>query len=219
MIKQLTTKIRIKTAAMLLNSVIIHDFEYENDLLISHNKKENINFLYTQLDKMCYNIGINEKTLKKGVAVTMYPAIDIAYYVINWFNEQDMGISNLKLQKILYYIQGEFLLCGKQNGCFPDTIQAWKHGPVVPSVYFKFNCYLAEPIFLINNVDPKIEDCDKKIINSVLNRYKDMDAWEMVEKTHKESPWKSVYNDREQNIIIPIDEMRKFFSKRGAKNV
>ncbi len=37
----------------------------------------------------------------------MYTAHDIAIFVINWCNERRVSISNLKLQKLLYFIQGE----------------------------------------------------------------------------------------------------------------
>lgn len=39
-----------------------------------------------------------------------YNALDVSQYVIKYSNEQDYGISNLKLQKILYFIQAYFLI-------------------------------------------------------------------------------------------------------------
>ena len=35
----------------------------------------------------------------------MYNVLDVCRHVINYSNEKDYGISNLKLQKILYFIQ------------------------------------------------------------------------------------------------------------------
>lgn len=54
--------------------------------------------------------------------------------------EEKESVTNLKLQKILYYVQGYFL-AKFDRPLFPDEIQAWKFGPVVPSVYYEFSSY------------------------------------------------------------------------------
>lgn len=62
-----------------------------------------------------------------------YSALDVAKYIINKCTIEHDAISNLQLQKILYYIQKWFL----QNGlvAFDDDFEAWSFGPVVLSVY------------------------------------------------------------------------------------
>lgn len=74
-----------------------------------------------------------------------YKAIDIARYVINYLEDSGRHISNLKLQKILYYIQAAFF---SDTGlpCYEDDIVRWRHGPVVKSVYDEFRCYTDENI-------------------------------------------------------------------------
>ncbi len=47
----------------------------------------------------------------------MYKAMDIAQYVVNYSIEKDNPVSNLKLQKLLYYIQDAFLV-EKGEPCF-----------------------------------------------------------------------------------------------------
>ena len=39
----------------------------------------------------------------------MYNALDVSRYIINYSNDKNYGISNLKLQKILYFVQAYFL--------------------------------------------------------------------------------------------------------------
>ena len=70
----------------------------------------------------------------------MYNAVDIARYVIERCSRQNKTISNLKLQKILYFIQAEFLIA-KHQPCFAEKIQAWDFGPVVPEVYYTYSMY------------------------------------------------------------------------------
>lgn len=70
----------------------------------------------------------------------MYSAYDVAHYIIQKFNEMNKAISNLKLQKVLYFIQAEFLV-DINKPCFFEEIEAWDFGPVVPTVYRKYKIY------------------------------------------------------------------------------
>lgn len=53
----------------------------------------------------------------------MYNVLDVCRYVINYSNDKDYDISNLKLQKLLYFIQAYFLI-NKNETCFNETIEA-----------------------------------------------------------------------------------------------
>ena len=82
-----------------------------------------------------------------------YNALDVARYVIKYGNDRDYGVSNLKLQKILYFIQTYFLI-QTNSPCFKEPIEAWDFGPIVPAVYKQYKMYasaifqLWNPIFL-----------------------------------------------------------------------
>ena len=41
----------------------------------------------------------------------MYNVLDVCRFIINHCDEKDYSLSNLKLQKILYFIQAYFLSC------------------------------------------------------------------------------------------------------------
>lgn len=69
-------------------------------------------------------------------------ALDISKYIINKHIELGKPVSNLKLQKILYYIQGE-ILAKLNRQAFNEAIFAWKHGPVLLEVYYKYSNYIA----------------------------------------------------------------------------
>lgn len=64
----------------------------------------------------------------------VYDVLDIARYVIKYSNDRDYGVSNLKLQKILYFIQAYFLI-QTNSPCFKEGIETWDFVPVVPAVY------------------------------------------------------------------------------------
>jgi len=93
----------------------------------------------------------------------MYSAINVAKYIIMRCNQQHKTISNLKLQKILYFVQAEFLV-EKDSACFKEEIEAWDFGPVVPAVYHKYKVYgcasipsiVEDSVFSFTPADQKI---------------------------------------------------------------
>lgn len=114
--------------------------------------------------------------------------IEMAHYVINYCIEQHSPVSNLKLQKLLYYIQAAFLVKGKE--AFSDDIAAWKYGPVVEAVYHEYKTYVNHCIDDFAE-DPRLDDSDAKLANEVIDSYKTYSALQMVAKTHDEAPWKN----------------------------
>lgn len=51
----------------------------------------------------------------------MYGVLDVCRYIINYSNRKDYGVSNLKLQKLLYFIQAYFLINSSENKpCFSE---------------------------------------------------------------------------------------------------
>ncbi|MBS6025853.1 MAG: DUF4065 domain-containing protein [Paeniclostridium sordellii] len=139
----------------------------------------------------------------------MFKAIDIANYIINKCIDLGRPITNLQLQKILYYVQGEFI---KQTGgkeLFYNEISAWQYGPVVPDVYFEFNTYSA------SDLNTKIDTSElpkaiKRIIDPVIEEKSLLSAWKLVEYTHREKPWLESYVEGQKNII-DLEKMRRHF--------
>jgi uncharacterized phage-associated protein len=74
----------------------------------------------------------------------MYSAEQAAGYIVEKCIRDGQLISNLQLQKILYYAQRVFLQAGSR--LFDDDFEAWPFGPVVPSVYYKYCAYGTMPI-------------------------------------------------------------------------
>ncbi len=142
----------------------------------------------------------------------MYSAFDIAEYVIKKCNDQGKGISNLKLQKILYFIQAEFLVrTGKP--IFNDSIEAWDFGPVVPSVYRKYRIYGGANIpYYDGDVDFSFNSNDRDIMDDIINSCADLSASQLVEMTHKQDPWRDAYSDY-RGKIISNESIKNYFSK------
>lgn len=68
----------------------------------------------------------------------MVHATAIAPYIVYLGSlEPEPDLTNLKLQKLLYYAQAWHLVF-RQEPLFTDRIEAWRHGPVVPSVFRQY---------------------------------------------------------------------------------
>ncbi|MBO3420196.1 Panacea domain-containing protein [Clostridium perfringens] len=139
----------------------------------------------------------------------MYEAIEIAKYIINKCIEYNRPVSNLQLQKILYYVQGEYIKITGGDILFNDKIEAWTYGPVVPSVYYEFNCFSSSDINLIYDVKD-IEFRIREIIDPIIEEKSLLSAWKLVENTHNEIPWKTSYEEGRNNTI-EIATMQKYF--------
>ena len=100
-----------------------------------------------------------------------YKARDVAEYIIFYSHSKDYSISNLKLQKLLYFVQKEFFKSGRK--CFEDEMEYWDCGPVVNDVYTKYKVYNGGniPGFIAKNPN-SIADDVKALIASVVDRYK-----------------------------------------------
>lgn len=122
----------------------------------------------------------------------MYSALSMAKYIIDKCTKDKYPISNLQLQKILYYIQREFLQQGEI--AFPEEIEAWQFGPVVPEVYRQYCGFGALPIRMRYMV--RIELDDIRMINPIIEKKRILNPWDMVSDTHSSGKaWDLIYRD------------------------
>ncbi len=124
----------------------------------------------------------------------------VAAYFLNKANSDDAGdlISNLKLQKLVYYALGFYLaIYGRR--LFRDELYAWQHGPVFPSLYHKYKQFGNAAIPTPDDFDTNcLSDEVKDLLDEVYYVYGQFSAWKLRNMTHEEPPWKDVraINDR-----------------------
>lgn len=142
----------------------------------------------------------------------MMKATDVAKYVIDYCFKNNLQISNLKLQKILYFLWVDYYKTTKKS-LFDDKIYAWPLGPVIPSIYREYCAYGSLPILPfgkeIETLDISPEETD--LINSLISTYASMSAFDLVEKSHeRDTPWAKVFKEGSGNKSeIPFDLIQK----------
>lgn len=131
----------------------------------------------------------------------MYNVLDIAKYIILYEYENGHVVSNLKLQKILYFVQAEFLV-SKGEACFKEDIVALSFGPVILEVYDKYKVYGGAGIpGLFLKKDFYILDEDKELINNVLEELRSYSASYLTKITLNQEPWCKSYRYNRDRVI------------------
>lgn len=122
----------------------------------------------------------------------------------NWFLDRaeraGLGVTPMKLLKLVYLAQG-WHLAHHEEALFADRIEAWKYGPVVPSLYERFVQFGRHPISQSVS-PPKLEDETTGLLESVWKLYGFLDAYELSDLTHKpDTPWSEAYSPGANKLI------------------
>jgi uncharacterized phage-associated protein len=151
--------------------------------------------------------------------------IEVAKYFIKRSQEDSekdpsRKIDALKLQKLLYYAKAWNLVLNKGHKIFPDSFQAWVHGPANPKVYHHFQRFdfSAKHPEISKEKFESITDKEKNVLEIVWFSYGKFDGKYLEMLTHAESPWLNARNglnqkDISQNIISD-DSMKIYYEQR-----
>lgn len=142
--------------------------------------------------------------------------------VADWFiriaHELGDPITNLKLQKLVYYAQAWYLALNGER-LIPDAFEAWVHGPVVPALYERFSAYRWNPISedvpvpcLPKEVEDHLREVDE-VYGGLLN-------WDLERQVHAEFPWLAAREGLDPHEpstnVISEEGMQRFYALRVA---
>ncbi len=152
----------------------------------------------------------------------MYPATLIAAYFVDKAIKDGRPLTQMKLQKILYFAQG-YHLTKYGEPVLKEDIQAWKFGPVVPEIYQQYKSYGSDLILSNDNVkDPTVLPSNYSLAN-VATRLRDtidytwratknITAERLSSWTHNvDSPWHKSYSPYEYAVKIENDVIKEYF--------
>lgn len=139
----------------------------------------------------------------------MLRAIEAAEYLIWLADKNEDRITNLKLQKLMYYAQG-FSLAKLGHLLFDGQIVAWQHGPVVKEMYEYYKAYGSNPL-PINPIHPRrYKEQEKEILDLIYGLYGQFSGWALRNMTHNEPLWQ---NAKEYETITPA-RLKEYFLNR-----
>ena len=151
----------------------------------------------------------------------------VANYFIDLARENSVGIKQFGLMKRVYITHGFCLAVLDRPALNPrfDVVEAWKNGPVIPSVYHSFKYNLNNPIRdkavvidysqkELNITFPELQDDDiKEVANAVWRRYKNYSDHDLIELLHRDgTPWALCYQEG-RNKPIPDLYTKVYYKK------
>lgn len=139
----------------------------------------------------------------------------IANLMLDIAEERGIKITNLALQKLLYFAHGIYLTKTKRplvSGYF----EAWQYGPVHPAVYRAFKGAGAEPIKIRAEAQDPLtgrkrslpKPTDREVIDlvtDVMRSYGSLSPGRLVDLSHaKDSPWSAVVDKARTAVSIGL---------------
>jgi len=153
----------------------------------------------------------------------VYPYQLIADYFIALSNDTQSPITNLKLQKLVYYAQAWNLALLKRE-LIHDDFQAWVHGPVIPGLYNDYRQFGWQPIIredlkegVLPEIKKQFEPDVLKVLADVEYEYFGLEAYQLEKLTHNEDPWiltrEGLSDDEPSDRIIDKGLIKDYYTK------
>lgn len=141
------------------------------------------------------------------------------YFLSKVSTDKGDSISPLKLQKLVYYAQA-WNCTIFDSPLFEEKIEAWVHGPVVPSLYARFadvcrNCVIDIPNTALDII--KFPENIDQLLSEVQCEYGEHSASYLEALTHSETPWiearGSLKPYERSNGEITKESMKSFYGE------
>lgn len=171
-------------------------------------EKSNKNFCERLNTSSPYSIESKFNTMCKNCLPSQdgryYDVMDIANFIINYSIDNGYPINNMKLQKILFYVQCNCF--SRYHKCmFSEDFIMWRSGAVIKRVWDEFKTYTGDSIskkitkkvesvlldksscgfeFVEKDYDPNliIDKLDKDLIKLTIFGYRDYSCWKLIEE-------------------------------------
>lgn len=156
----------------------------------------------------------------------VYTPQHIANYFLERAELEGRPIKPLKLIKLVYIAYGWYLaLVGKR--LYNEEIEAWQHGPVIPSIYHEFKEFGSGIINrraydldldTLESFAPQVDENDAEtrlVLDRVWAAYRKFSGWTLRQKTHEEdSPWSKVYKENARGIKLNDCDIKDHFIQK-----
>ena len=155
--------------------------------------------------------------------------LDVAHLVVLAASQKGIGVTPMKLQKLLYYLQA-WNLVFFNTPVFQDKPEAWVNGPVYRKVYDHYKDYqMFDFIKVAPEEKQRLDECvadivrtigfeasQQELFDEILSSYGKMSSAELGLRTHNENPWKDARKGLGifdySNNVITHKSMAQYYS-------
>lgn len=159
-----------------------------------------------------------KKAIKSAEKIAnLFCVSDKMLLTISYIFEQMREVTPLALQKMLYFIQGIYMVLFDKP-LYKEDCMAWTHGPVYENVYnlfkdFKYNPIEDNRFAIFKDRFEELGEQEKMVIDLVINTFGKYSGKVLESITHEELPWKNARAGYE-----PTESSREIISKEEIKN-
>lgn len=196
---------------------------------IIRNALESPSFMMEKLQENAEKIGETayRKSMKaaRELDATFAMVSDKMLLTISYIFERMGEITPLALQKLLYFIQGIYMVL-YETALYDEDCEAWVHGPVYAEVYNMFKNFKYNPIednrfAMFRNRFQELTQSERDVIDLVIETFGMYSGKVLEQITHQEAPWlearKHCLPDEASNVMIPKSAIQKYFSGVSQK--
>lgn len=145
--------------------------------------------------------------------------IQDAYYLISLFNKDNNDVTQLQIQKIMYFFEAYCMCVEDKDSLYECNFNAWAFGPVSIPLYKALKQFGDSNIVLSKEqleFSEKITEDKKKKIQYIYSVFKDIPAMKLVRLTHMEgSPWYIKWKENDEKVVYGN---RSYISKEQTKD-
>lgn len=156
-----------------------------------------------------------------------YDGREIANFILDTCKQANQPVTNLALQKILYFCH-VWSLIDFDKPLIKHNFEAWQYGPVLQYVYREFKDFDRKPITtralrinpntgLKEKAQYQFDQDTSNLLKRVINFYGRLSAGQLVDLSHAPNgPWSKVWNHDEKikpGMKIDNDDIKSFYSK------
>ena len=160
-----------------------------------------------------------------------YEPLAIANYFIKRGIAERRHLTQMQIHKLVYFAHA-WALGIYREPLLTQSVEAWKYGPVVRSLYHTLKIYGARPIsrpvedltwneqMEAPDVDPT-DDRTIRLLDRIWDVYGHLSAVALSQISHERGgPWDNTFKtaDGEHSAIIPESAMTDFFGAKARNN-
>lgn len=126
-----------------------------------------------------------------------YDAVTIANRFLELATEQGKRLTPMQLIKLSYIAHG-FSLAIYKRPLLSEGVEAWRYGPVIPSLYRKLKSYgsgpVTGPLAMNWGRSEGLDEPDRELLDAVFAKYGSLTGTQLSYLTHKRgTPWEKAY--------------------------
>jgi uncharacterized phage-associated protein len=164
-----------------------------------------------------------------------YDSKAVANYFLDLAEQSGKKLDPMQVQKLVYFAHG-WHLAANGTPLIDEMVEAWRYGPVIPSLYHEFKSFGKNPITrkashlrVVNDekweydfIEPTLGDGDepsstKRLLDLIWHAYGKLTGIQLSNLTHEPgSPWYVTWQRAEgrKNVDIPDDLIRRYFTSQ-----